>query len=115
MMKHSEVIRIREQILQRLPDLKHILRGSLLDRTIRHRQGCPKCDRGQGHAVWVLTVGYPGGRTRQISLRPEQAPQVRQWLDHYQKAKAVLEKVCECNQRLLRPETPAPGKGGRRG
>jgi len=54
-----------------------------------------------------LTVGYPGGRTRQLSLRAEQVPQVRAWLDNYQQLKATMEAVCELNQRLLRPEAPA--------
>ncbi len=91
-----------DQILHRLPDLRHLLRGSLLKRLIRHRQGCPKCDRGQGHLVWVLAVGYAGGRTCQVSLRPEQVPQVRQWLNAYQKVKKCLEEVCEWNQQSLR-------------
>jgi hypothetical protein len=43
----------------------------LLRRTIRHARGCPKCRAGGGHPVWVLTVTYPGGRTRQFSIRPE--------------------------------------------
>jgi hypothetical protein len=58
--------------------------------------------------VWVLTVGYPGGRTRQLSLRAEQVPLVRTWLANYQQLKATLEDVCELNQRLLRPDSPAP-------
>jgi hypothetical protein len=36
---------------------------------VRHTKGCPKCARGEGHAVSVLTVTYPGGRTQQISVR----------------------------------------------
>jgi hypothetical protein len=108
-MKHSQVAQAQERVLRRLPDLRQIVRGSLLKRTIRHRQGCPKCETGEGHPVWVLTVGYPGGRTRQLSLRAEQVPQVRAWLANYHKSKAALEKVCELNQRLLRPESRPSG------
>jgi hypothetical protein len=112
-MKHNNhVAQARERMLGRLPDLREIVRGSLFKRTIRHRQRCPKCEAGEGHPVWILTVGYPGGRTRQLSLRAEQVPQVRAWLANYRKSKAALEKICELNQRLLRPESPAPG--GRR-
>ena len=50
----------------------------------------------------MLTVSYPGGRTKQISLRPEQKPIVEQWLRNYRKIKASLERICELNhQRLL--------------
>jgi hypothetical protein len=111
-MKQPSVSRLRDRALRQLPDLREVVRGSLLERVIRHRDGCPKCAAGDGHPVWVLSVGYPGGRTRQLSLRAEQVPQVRAWLANYQQLKATVEEVCELNQRLLRPE--APGRPPRR-
>ena len=107
-MKQSQVTRARTRVLRGLPDLHEIVRGSLLERVIRHRRGCAKCAAGDGHPVWVLTVGYPGGRTRQLSLRAEQVPQVRAWLANYQQLKATMEAICELNQRFLRPELPDP-------
>ena len=92
----------RNKLLARLTDLGTVLRGSLLERTTYHSSGCPKCARGEGHLQWVLNVGYPGGKTRQLSLRPEQAPQVRQALDHYRRVKETLEAISELNQQLLR-------------
>ena len=93
------------QLLRTLPDLSDILRGSLLQRMIRHRQGCPKCERGEGHPVSVLAVTYPGRRIRHISLSAEQVPQVRRQLDNYQQLKAALEQICELNQQALRADT----------
>jgi hypothetical protein len=52
--------------------------------------------------VWVLTVTYPGGRNKQISLSLEQKPRVQQWLRNYRKLKDTLERICELNQQLLR-------------
>lgn len=103
-MKRKDVFRAREKLAEALPPLTHILRGSLLHRTIRHRRGCPKCERGEGHPVWVLTVSYAGGKTKQISLHPEQQPLVEQWLKNYQQLKTRLERICELNHQLLRPE-----------
>ena len=100
-------IRAREKLLDHLPVSGEILRGSLLRRTLHHSHGCPKCARGGGHLAWVLTVGYPGGRTRQISLRPEQAPQVRRWLDNYRALKEAIEAICELNQLLVRADRDA--------
>jgi hypothetical protein len=62
------------------------------------------CASGPGHPVWVLTISYPGGRTKQISLSAEQKPMVEQWLLNYRKLKDTLERICELNQQLLRPE-----------
>jgi len=109
-MKQRAIAPARARVLRRLPDLQQIVRGSLFKRTIRHRQGCPKCEAGGGHPMWVLTVGYPGGRTRQLSLRAEQVPQVRAWVANYRKSRTALEQICELNQRLLRPEAPAPAR-----
>ena len=97
-MKHKSLSQQHRRLLRDLPDLGLILRGSLLERSIRHRTGCPKCDRGGGHPVWVLSVGYPGGRT-----------QVRQWLDNYRELKTTLEALCELNQQLLLDERSEAG------
>jgi hypothetical protein len=101
------------QLLRDLPDLSDILRGSLLQRMIRHRQGCPKCERGEGHPVSVLAVTYPGRRIRHISLSAGQVPQVRRQLDNYQQLKAALERICELNQQALRTDM-ADSKSRRR-
>lgn len=101
-MKQKDILLQREQLARQLPKAVEIVRGSLLQRTIRHRRGCPKCARGEGHTVWVLTVGYPGGKTRQISLRANQRQQVERWLENYRELKAKLEEICELNRKLLR-------------
>ena len=60
------------------------------------------CARGEGHPLWVLNVGYPGGKTRQVSLRPEQVPRVRKEIRNYRDFKRNLEAISELNQFLLR-------------
>jgi len=112
MMNRERIIRQRDRLLARLPEAREILRGSLLQRTIRHRTGCPKCARGEGHPVAVLAVGYPGSIIRQISLPQEQVVPVRRGLANYRKLKAALEKICELNQQLLRSERDQAKRGG---
>jgi hypothetical protein len=105
--KHTVIPKARAKLAAGLPSTTQILRGSWLHRRIRHRTGCAVCARGPGHPVWVLTVSYPGGRTQQISLSAEQKTMVQQWLRNYRKLKATLERICELNQQLLRPEKKA--------
>ena len=104
-MKQETIIKTRAKFAAALPSTTEILRGSLLRRRIRHRSGCAACARGKGHLVWVLTVSYPGGRNKQISLSAEQKPLVQQWLRNYQKLKATLERICELNHKILRPDS----------
>ena len=107
-MKPDQISLKREKLVDRLPVTGEILRGTLLERSIRsHTNGCAKCASGEGHPVWVLTVTYPGGRTKQLSLRSEQVPEVRRWLQNYQKLKEEIEVICELNQELLRANRDA--------
>ena len=103
-MKRTGVLRARARIAATLPEPVEILRGSLLRRLIRHKRGCSKCARGQGHPVWVLTVTYPGGKTRQFSIPAARRQQVQQWLRNYRQFRHKLEKICELNHQLLRAE-----------
>jgi hypothetical protein len=102
--KRKEIAQKRRQIAGTLPTPEEVLRGSLLERTIFHRRGCSRCDAGEGHKVWVLTVTYPGGRNRQFSIRPEQRELVQRWLSNYQEWKRKIEEICELNHAWLRAE-----------
>jgi hypothetical protein len=115
-MRREQLVARREKLMADLPVTGEILRGSLLERTVRnHARSCAKCASGEGHFMSVLTVSYPGGRTRQFSLRGEMAPQARRWLANYQRLKASLEAICELNHQLLRPdETAARSRRKRR-
>ena len=101
-MKREQAIRKRDKLAAQLSSATVVLRGSLLQRTIHHSSGCLTCARGEGHRLWVLNVGYPGGKTRQVSLHAEQVPQVRKALRHYYDFKQTLEAISELNQFLLR-------------
>ena len=101
-MTREQAARKRDKLAAQLSSASEVLRGSLLQRTTHHSSGCLKCAGGEGHPLWVLTVGYPGGKTRQVSLRPEQVPQVRKAIKDYRDFKQTLEAISELNQFLLR-------------
>ncbi|HWH47667.1 MAG TPA: DUF6788 family protein [Burkholderiales bacterium] len=112
-MRREQLIAVREKLLAGLPVTGEVLRGSLLERTIRnHARSCAKCASGEGHRMSVLTVSYPGGRTRQFSLRGEMVPVVRQWLANYQELKEAIEAICELNHELLRPPEETTARSG---
>jgi hypothetical protein len=101
-MTRESAARKRDKLAASLTHSSDVLRGSLLERTTFHSIGCPKCARGEGHPQWVLNVNYPGAKNRQLSLRPEQVPQVRKALKSYHQAKETLEAISELNQYLFR-------------
>jgi hypothetical protein len=114
MKQRDHIFRARQELVSRLPVTGEIVRGSLLERTVRHRSGCAVCAAGQGHPLWVLTVSYPGGRTRQFSLRRERVAEVRRWLGNYHKLKEAIEAICELNHDLLRPADAATPRSRKR-
>jgi hypothetical protein len=114
-MTRNQLIETRQALVSQLPVTGEILRGSLLERTVRHARGCATCARGEGHPLSVLTVSYPGGRTRQFSLRREQVCEVRRRLGNYRRLKEALEVICELNHALLRPDGAASRRGRSKG
>jgi hypothetical protein len=103
----------REALVAELPVTGETVRGSLIERTVRHSRGCTICAGGGGHPLWVLTIGYAGGRTRQFSLRREQVDEVRRWLGNYHKLKEAIEAICELNHALLRADDAAPRRASK--
>ena len=112
-MIRDRALQARDKLVDKLPVTGELLRGSLLERIVRHKSGCPKCARGEGHQVYVLTVSYGGGRVRQFSVWRERVAEVRRWLDNYQRLKEAIEAICELNHDLLLPEG-AVARGGRK-
>ena len=99
-MIRDRTVQAREKLVSKLPVTGELLRGSLLERTVRHTKDCAKCARGEEHRVFVLTVTYAGGRTRQFSVRRERVTEVRRWLNNYQQLKQTIEDICELFSRL---------------
>ena len=103
-MIRNQLLATRQTLVAELPVTGEMLRGSLIERMVHHSSGCTICAGGGGHPLWVLTVGYAGGRTRQFSLRGERVGEVRRWLGNYHKLKEAIEAICELNHELLRPD-----------
>ena len=114
-MIRDQLIETRQRLIAQLPVTGEILRGSLFERTVRHTRGCTICAGGGGHPLWVLSVGYAGGRTRQLGLRREQVDEVRGWLGNYHQLREALEAICELNHALLRPDDAAPRRARQTG
>jgi hypothetical protein len=53
-MIREQTLRARQKLVSKLPVSGELLRGSLLERTVRHTKDCPKCARGEGHGVAAL-------------------------------------------------------------
>jgi hypothetical protein len=93
----------RQALLRQLPPLDAILRGSLIERYKRcGKPGC-KCADGRGHGPkYYLSVSYPGLRPQMDYVPQECFEQTSELLANYQRARELLEQICEINRELLR-------------
>jgi len=105
-MTHSADRLSFQKLLAKLPPLHDLLRGSLLERHTFHPSSisCATCASGKGHRQWVLNINYPGGKTRQLTVHPDQLAQVRRQIANLDRVRHILEQICQRNQQRLRAE-----------
>lgn len=104
----------RSRIRKTLPPLEETLRGSLLRREIRCGKPTCRCAKGPGHTMLVLSVTFPGGRTRQVTVPAELSSAVELWIRNYRLWWQAIEDISEINRRLLqlrRMPRPSPPRG----
>jgi hypothetical protein len=102
--KSSAVLRRRRQaLLGKLPPLGAILRGSLIERYKPcGKSGC-KCAKGRGHGPkFYLSVSFPNLRPQIDYVPQNRLAGTKKFLANYQRAREVLEEICEINRELLR-------------
>jgi hypothetical protein len=80
----------RRDLLRRLPPLKAILRGSLIERYKRcGKPGC-KCADGPGHGPkYYLSVSYPGMRPQMDYVPQESYAQTTELLANYHRGREI--------------------------
>lgn len=88
-------------ILQSLPSMDHIIRGSLITRHIKcGKQNC-HCATGTGHKSLYLSSFYHG-RTHMDYVPAAWETWVRQGLENYEGIQNLLSELTELNLELLR-------------
>jgi hypothetical protein len=100
----------RQRLLDDLPPLAEILRGSFFVR--RRRCGKPSCHcaRGPGHRTAVVGVTFANGTTAQVAVPPELESVARRWVRNYQRLWQGIERLSALNRELLRRRLVAPDR-----
>jgi len=94
----------RRRILEKLPPLEDVLRGSIVLRSMRcGSPGC-HCHKGEGHRATYLCVTHAGGRTEQISLPAEMVPIAKRGVALYHVWWDAIEKLSAINRDLIREQ-----------
>src|SRR6266852_8983000 len=118
-MDSSDNLRARRQrIIESLPPLEEVLRGSVFVRTLRcGKTGC-RCASGEGHRVTYLSATFPGGRTEQMSLPSDLVPAAELGVKNYKLWWRAIEKLSASKRQVLRqrrrPATPSAGRRKRK-
>jgi len=105
----DSLLKRRQRLLAKLPALDEVLRGSIVERSIRCGKAQCRCAAGELHTAVYLSVTHRGGRTEQISLPREVLPAVRDGVRIYQRWWEILEQVSAVNRDLLRARRAQQG------
>jgi len=102
-MASSSLRKRRAKLLQQMPALDTLLRGSLIERYKRcGKPGC-KCADGPGHGPkYYLSVSFPGYRPQMDYVPQSEQEDVASRLSSYHRVREILEEICEINRELLR-------------
>lgn len=94
----------RQELVRQLADLQpFILRGSLIERYKRCGNPRCKCQEGKGHGPkYYLSVSQAGGRPEMDYIPEDYTQQTSEYLENFQKARQLLEKICNLNREFLR-------------
>ena len=97
--------RKRERFVAQLPDLRQVLRGSVVTRFRRCGQSSCHCarkrDPGHGPAFYLM-VTVEAGKTVQVYIPSEHKDEVAAWVENFQRARRRLEEVSTLNRALLK-------------
>lgn len=110
MPRPDQLLARRQQLLDDLPPLHEILRGSFFVR--RRRCGKPscRCARGPGHRTAVVGVTFADGSTAQVAVPPDLEPVARRWVRNYQRLWLGIERLSAINRELLRRRLVIPDR-----
>lgn len=107
MRSSASLRRRRRQLVKRLPSLRSIFRGSLVERYKPCGKPRCTCAQGPGHGPkYYLSVSRSGGRPEMDYVPLDWVDQVRQGLVRYQRIRHVLEEIGQINRELLRRRDP---------
>lgn len=104
-LRSADQLQGRERLLARLPDLRQVLRGSLVTRFRRCGQARCRCAQpdapGHGPAYYLMVTVAPG-KTVQVYVPKEHRKVVAAWLANFQRARRTLEDISTFNRSLLK-------------
>ena len=104
----------RRRILEKLPPLEEVLRGSVLVRSLRCGKPSCHCAEGERHRATYLSVTLAGGRTEQISLPAALVPVAERGVAHYHAWWTAIEQLSAINRDLIRQQRQPSAQPHRR-
>lgn len=97
----QELKQRKAEILQRLPPVNHIIRGSLITRPIKCGKPNCRCANGEGHLSFYLSSFYHG-HTGMDYVPTAWETWMREGIENYTAIQDLLTELTELNLELFR-------------
>ena len=104
--KATQLIALREKLVQQMPDSSTVLPGSLLSRMVRcNKPGCRFCEKGKGKGhgpIWILSVSLGNRQVRPVPIPGEMKKEVEDSLRAFAQMQKLLKQIAGVNLELLK-------------
>ena len=99
-----------QQLSRELVACGPIIRGSLIERfTVCGRPGC-RCLKGKKHGPYLYLSVFDGKRSRLVYVPQDREPEVRAWVQNYQKLSEILAKLSDLSVQRIHLPNPKPSR-----
>jgi hypothetical protein len=111
----GRMLRQRAKAAGKSPPLEEVLRGTLRKRYLRCGKASCYCRKGRGHGpFFYLNVTLGVGRTRQITIAPEDWALALRYAQNYRRMQEALEAVSTLNRKLFEDRMLSAPQAGRK-
>jgi hypothetical protein len=111
-MTRKQLEQRRAQLVRQAPELEHLLRGTLFERTRRCGRPTCHCAEGEGHRTSYVGVTLAVGKTEQVTVPADLLPVASEWIENYKRLCTLIEEVSAINRELLRRRLLVGEDGG---
>ena len=111
-MTRKQLEQRRAHLVRQAPELEHLLRGTLFERTRRCGRPTCHCAAGEGHRTSYVGVTLAVGKTEQVTVPADLLPVASEWTENYKRLCTLIEEVSAINRELLRRRLLVGEDGG---
>lgn len=103
----DRLVKSRENVIRKLPDMQQLIRGTLVRYSLTCGNSNCRCHRNKRFRhgpYWYVTVSYAGGKQKRYLLAADRLEEVRRGIAVYKKLWQSICRISELNLAALQAQ-----------